>query len=124
MNKARFVKDIPEQYRNGKGYFTDLELENERFDNQQLQDIVFDNCSFYVSVRKADLNNAKFTNGHIKTCDLREAGLTNARFENLAVESAQFARARTEGLCFNNNWTYGQKLTKTGFDEWIKYQEE
>jgi uncharacterized protein YjbI with pentapeptide repeats len=124
MNKTNFAESILEQYRNGQRYFVDLELENESFDYQDLQDAVFENCFFYSSFRNTNLRNAKFINGNIKTCDFREADLTNAHFENLAVESSQFARAKIDGIYFDNNWAYGQKVTKADFDKWIKDYEE
>ncbi len=87
-----FAKIILEEYRNGKRYFYDLNLEYENFDDQDLQDIIFEICFLYSSFRRANLTNAKFINGNIKTCDFTEANLTNAYFENLSVEGAQFAR--------------------------------
>lgn len=121
---TNFAKTILEEYRNGKRYFFDLDLENENFDDQVLQDIIFDNCFLYSSFRRANLTNSKFINGNIKTCDFTEANLTNAYFENLSVEGAQFARANIEGIYFDNNWAYGQVVTKAHFDEWIKDYEE
>jgi uncharacterized protein YjbI with pentapeptide repeats len=120
MEKTNFAESILEQYRNGKRYFSDLDLEKESFDYQNLQDVVFENCFLYSSFKGTNLRNAKFINGNIKTCDFRDADLTNAHFENLAVESAQFARAKTEGIYFDNNWAYGQKVTRADFDAWIK----
>ncbi len=117
---TNFAKTILEEYRNGKRYFHDLDLENENFDDQDLQDIIFENCFLYSSFRRANLRNSKFINGNIKTCDFTEANLTNAYFENLAVEGAQFARANFEGIYFDNNWAYGQIVTKAHFDEFIK----
>lgn len=99
-------------------------MENESFDEQNLEDIVFENCSLYVSFRKANLRNAKFINGGIKTCDFREADLTNARFENVCIESAQFARSKTGNIYFDNNSCFGQLVTGAHFDEWIKDYEE
>jgi len=124
MNKTNFAENILELYRNGQRYFADLDLENESFDDQDLQDAVFENCFLYSSFRRTNLRNAKFINGNIKTCDFREADLTNAHFENLAVESSQFARAKIDGIYFDNNWAYGQKVTKSDFDKWIKDYEE
>jgi len=124
MNKTNLAESILEQYRNGQRYFTDLDLENESFDDQDLQDAVFENCCLYSSFRRTNLRNVKFINGNIKTCDFREADLTNAHFENLAVESSQFARAKIDGIYFDNNWAYGQKVTKADFDKWIKDYEE
>lgn len=123
-NKTHFVPYILEQYQNGQRYFADLDLENEIFDKQNLQDVVFENCLFYSSFRGANLRNSKFINGNIKTCDFRESNLTNAHFENLSVESSQFARAKTNGIYFDNNWAYGQKVTQADFDSWIKNHEE
>lgn len=118
------AESILEQYRNGQRHFVNLDLENESFDDQNLQDAVFEHCLFYASFRRANLRNAKFINGNIKTCDFREADLTNAHFEDLAVESAQFAGAKIEGIFFDNNWAYGQKVTRADFDNWIKDHEE
>ncbi|RNL54219.1 pentapeptide repeat-containing protein [Pedobacter jejuensis] len=124
MNKTNFAESILEQYQNGQRYFVDLDLENESFDDQHLQDIVFEHCFLYSSFKRTNLKNAKLINGNIKTCDFREAHLTNAHFENLSVESSQFARAKIEGIYFDNNWAYGQKVTRAEFDEWIKNHEE
>ena len=75
----------------------------------------------YVSFRNANLTNAKFINGSIKTCDFREANLTNARFENLCIESSQFARAKTDGVYFDNNSAYGQNVTQQDFEDLKEY---
>ena len=115
---------ILEQYQNGQRYFNDLDLDNENFDDQTLQDAVFENCFLYSSFRRANLRNVKFINGNVKTCDFRDADLTNAHFENVAVESAQFAGAKIDGIYFDNNWAYGQKVTRADFDKWIKDHEE
>ena len=124
MNKTNFAKSILEQYRNGQRYFADLDLNNENFDDENLQDVVFENCNLYSSFRRTNLRNAKIINSDIKTCDFREADLRNSHFENLAVESSQFARAKIDGIYFDNNWAYGQKVTKAHFDDWIKDYEE
>ncbi|WP_296149660.1 pentapeptide repeat-containing protein [uncultured Flavobacterium sp.] len=124
MNKTYFAKNILEQYRNGQRYFADLDLSNENFDDENLQNVVFENCNFYSSFRRANLRNAKFINSDIKTCDFREADLRNSHFENLAVESSQFARAKIDEIYFDNNWAYGQKVTKAHFVDWIKDYEE
>ncbi len=115
---------VLEQYRLGQRYFENLDMENESFEGQNLEDIVFEDCSLYISFRKANLRNAKFLNGGIKTCDFREADLTNARFENVSIESTQFARSKTDGVYFNNNSAYGQNVTQADFEEWIKDNEE
>ena len=99
-------------------------MENESFEGQNLENITFEDCSLYISFRKANLRNATFVNGGIKTCDFREADLTNARFENVGIESSQFARAITTNIYFDNNWSYGQKVTQADFEEWIKDHEE
>jgi len=124
MNKTNLVPFVMEQYRQGQRYFQDLDMENESFEGQNLEDIVFEECSLYISFRKANLRNAKFLNGGIKTCDFREADLTNARFENVSIESSQFARATTTNTYFDNNWSYGQKVTQIDFENWIKDHEE
>ena len=120
MNKTNLVPYIIQQYRQGQRYFQDLNMENESFEGQNLEDIIFENCSLYISFKKANLRNAKFINGGIKTCDFREADLTNAHFENVCIESVQFARSKTENIYFDNNSAQGQLVTKAHFDEWIK----
>ena len=124
MNKTNLVPYVLEKYQQGQRYFQDLNMENESFEGQNLEDIVFEGCSLYISFRKANLRNSKFINGGIKTCDFREADLTNARFENVGIESSQFARAITINTYFDNNWSYGQKVTQKDFEEWIKNHEE
>lgn len=123
MNKTNLVNSVLEEYKNGKRYFIGLDIENESFDGQNLEGIVFDNCSLYVSFRGANLKNSRFLNGGIKTCDFREANLTNARFENLCVESSRFAKSKTDGVFFDNNSSYGQATTQSDFDNWIKFLE-
>jgi len=124
MNKTNLVVYVLEQYRQGQRHFENLDMVDESFEGQNLEDIVFEDCSLYISFRKANLKNAKFLNGGIKTCDFREADLTNARFENVCIESAQFARAKTDGIYFDNNSSYGQNVTQVDFDNWIKDYEE
>lgn len=124
MNKTNLVPYVLEKYQDGQRYFQNIDMENESFDEQNLEDVVFENCSLYVSFRKANLRNAKFINGGIKTCDFREADLTNARFENVCIESAQFARSKTDNIYFDNNSCFGQLVTRAHFDEWIKDYEE
>jgi uncharacterized protein YjbI with pentapeptide repeats len=120
MDKTNLVPFVLEQYKNGQRYFENLDMENESFEGQDLEGIVFENCSLYISFRGANLKNAKFINGAIKTCDFQEADLTNAHFENLGVESSEFARSKTENTYFDNNWAYGQAVTQADFDNWIK----
>jgi hypothetical protein len=130
MPKTNLVPFVLEHYKNGQRYFEDLDLENESFEGEDLEGIIFDRCLLYVSFRGANLKNAQFLNGGIKTCDFQEADLTNARFENLNVESSQFAGSTTTNIYFDNNWAYGQAVTQDDFNDWIKdypenqYQDE
>jgi len=124
MDKTNLVMFVLEQYKQGQRYFENLDMMNESFEGQNLEDIVFENCSLNISFRKTNLKNAKFLNGGIKTCDFRESDLTNALFENVCIESAQFARAKTDGIYFDNNSAYGQNVTQADFDDWIKDIEE
>jgi len=120
MNKTNLVPYVLEKYQKGQRYFQNLDMENESFEGQNLESITFEDCSLYISFRKANLRNATFINGGIKTCDFREADLTNARFENVCVEGAQFARSKTDNIYFDNNSAYGQLVTKAHFNDWIK----
>ena len=106
MEKATSAKSILEKYKNGQRYFFDLDLDSEfeSFDDQNLENIIFEECFLFSSFRRANLRNAKFINGNIKLCDFREADLTNAHFENLAVEGVLFARSKIDGIYFDNNW--------------------
>ena len=124
MNKTNLVPDLLEKYQQGVRYFDNLYMENESFERQNLEDVTFEDCSLSISFRGANLRNAKFINGGIKSCDFRDADLTNARFENVCIESAQFARSKTDNIFFDNNSSYGQLVTKAHFDEWIKDYEE
>ena len=124
MNKTNLVPYVLEKYQQGQRYFQDLDMKNESFEGQNLEGITFEDCSLYVSFRRANLRNAKFINGGIKTCDFREADLTNAKFENLCVESSQFARAKTENTYFDNNSAFGQNVTQADFENWIKDYEQ
>jgi uncharacterized protein YjbI with pentapeptide repeats len=121
MNPAEIIIT---QYRLGQRYFSELELEGGIFDDQNLQDIIFENCFLYSSFRRANLQHAKFINGNIKSCDFREANLTKAHFENVSVEGALFAGAITDGIYFNNNFAFSKVLTQTDFDEWLKNIDE
>lgn len=120
MSKTNLVALVLEQYKNGQRYFSDLDIEDESFEGQNLEGIVFENCLLYARFCGANLRNAKFINGAIKTCDFRKSDLTNAHFEHLSVESAEFAGSITTGVYFNNNWSYGQAVTQADFEDWIK----
>lgn len=117
MDTTGDAKKILEEYSAGKRHFTDFDLENESFDGQQLEGIIFENCFLYSSFRNANLRYAKFINSNIKTCDFSGADLTGAHFEQLSVEGAVFKDAMTEGLVFINNWCYGQLLTQKDFED-------
>jgi uncharacterized protein YjbI with pentapeptide repeats len=120
MKKTGGVSYVLEKYAQGQRYFCDLDIENETFEGQDLEGIVFEGFALYVSFRNANLKNAKFLNGGIKTCDFREADLTNAWFEGVCIESTLFAGAITINTYFNNNSAYGQNVTQADFDNWIK----
>ena len=124
MNKTDLAAYVLQQYQSGQRYFDNLDMENESFEGCNLHDIIFEHCSLYVSFRNTNLTNAKFLNGGIKTCDFREADLTNARFENVCIESALFARSKTDNIYFDNNSAYGQLVTQTDFDTWVKDVDE
>lgn len=124
MSKTNLVPYVLKQYQSGQRYFDNLNMENESFEGQDLQDIIFEDCSLYISFRKANLVNAKFINGGIKICDFREANLTNAKFENVCIESALFAGSKTDNTYFDNNSCYGQLVTQADFDTWIKDVDE
>jgi hypothetical protein len=130
MPKTNLVPFVLEHYKNGQRRFEDLDMENESFEGEDLEGIIFDGCSLYISFRGANLKNAQFLNGGIKTCDFQQADLTNAWFENLAVESSEFAGSIVENTFFDNNYAYGQAFSQADFDNWIKdypenqYQEE
>ncbi len=121
--ELNLCQQILEEYKQGKRYFEYLDLDDDsdgNFEGQDLEGIIFENCSFYISFKGANLKNAKFINGGIKTCDFREADLSNAHFENLAVEGSQFAGSKHDGIYFNNNSAYGQHVSQADFDTWIK----
>jgi uncharacterized protein YjbI with pentapeptide repeats len=124
MGKTNLAAYVLREYQLGKRYFENLDMENESFEGENLEGIIFDNCALYASFRKANLRNAQFLNGGIKTCDFREADLTNARFEHLCIENSQFARAKINGIYFDNNSAYGQHVSQKDFDDWIKDSEE
>jgi uncharacterized protein YjbI with pentapeptide repeats len=124
MSKEGIVQQVIEQYKKGQRYFEGLDIDNGSFDGENLEGITFEDCTLYVSFKGANLKNAKFINGGIKTCDFREADLTNAHFENVCVEGSQFARAKTGGTFFDNNSAYGQHVSQAEFEEWIRFHEE
>ena len=114
MNTAQEIIDA---YNNGQRYFVDIEMEDENFDGQNLEGIIFEKCFLYSSFQRANLKNSKFINGNIKTCDFTEADLTNSHFENVLVECTIFNEAKTDGIYFNNNWYYGNQLTQSDFNK-------
>lgn len=116
--------DLLEAYRKGQRYFEYLDLEEVSFDNENLEGITFENCSLYVSFRNANLRNATFLNGGIKTCDFTEADLTNARFEMLTIESAEFAFAKMEGVQLKDLFAYSQEVSEEMFFRIKEQQEE
>jgi len=116
MHKSNQVNQVLEEYNQGKRHFTNLDLDNESFDELHLEGIIFENCFIGSSFRKTNLRNARFISSNIKTCDFSNADLTNAHFENLSVEAAIFKGALIDGIVFNNNWCYGQLLVQADFE--------
>lgn len=101
------AKSVLEAYQNGIRVFKNITIENESFFGEDLSEITFENSRLYADFRNADLKNATFINGYVKTCDFRFANLTNARFENLNVEDTQFKGATIIDFVFKNNCAYG-----------------
>ena len=120
MKKTNLATFVLGKYKEGQRYFENIDMQDESFDDENLEGITFENCSLYISFQRTNLRNAKFKNGGIKTCDFRDADLTNAHFENVAIESAQFAGSKIEGIYFDNNSAYGQLVTQRDFDTAIK----
>lgn len=59
MNKTNLVPYIIQQYRQGQRYFQDLNIEKESFEGQNLEDIIFENCSLYISFKKSKFEKRK-----------------------------------------------------------------
>lgn len=124
MEQTNLASFILERYQNGQRRFENLDLSSESFEGQNLEGIIFDGCLLSANFRGANLKNATFINGGIKTCNFRDADLSGAHFENLSVESSEFAGSKTENTYFNNNFAYGQSVTQDDFEDWIKYYPE
>ncbi|NHZ33451.1 pentapeptide repeat-containing protein [Massilia rubra] len=124
MDSTDIASEVLAAYERGERCFQGLTICRESFEGQVLEDVVFQDCNLYVDFRHANLRNATFRNGGIKTCDFRDADLSGARFENVSVEGSQYARAKTDGVCWNNNWAYGSISTQDDFDSWIKGHEQ
>jgi hypothetical protein len=108
LNRTNLSSWILEEYKVGRRRFEDLEIENESFESQELEGIIFERCMLYVDFKNANLKNAQFLNGHVKTCDFRGANLSYARFENQGLEAARFSGCQVEGLIFISNHCYSQ----------------
>jgi len=80
MNSASYVI---EQYKKGQRLFVGLDMQDECFDDQNLEGTIFKNCFFYSSFRRANLRGAKFIDSNLKTCDFREADLKMFRLNLL-----------------------------------------
>ena len=120
MAKINFAQIILEKYINGQRYFSDYDLENENFNEQDLTGIIFENCFISSSFKNTNLKNAKFINSNIKTADFSYANLTNAHLENLVMDGCIFIGVITIGIYFENNWFQGIKLAQRNFEIWIK----
>lgn len=119
MEKTNFAEIILEKYQNGQRYFSDYDLDNENFDDQNLAGIVFENCFIASSFKRTNLKNAKFIHSNIKTSDFSYADLSHAHLEHLAVDSAIFTGAKIDQIYFENNWFQGCELTRIEFEKWF-----
>ena len=121
-----FMRDIIlKEYADGRRYFTDLDLTDENFDDQDLHNAVFENCCLDgCSFQRANLECVKMIHGSIKCSDFRFANLTHAHFEGLAVESTLYTGAELDGFFFHSNYSYGATLYQEDFDNWLKHQSE
>ena len=117
--KTNFATTILDLYKNGQRYFADYDLENENFDHQNLEDIIFENCFIASSFNHANLKNAKFINSNIKTSDFSFANLSNAHFENLVIDGTNFIGAVTTDMYFENNEFQGQVFSRSDFEKWL-----
>ncbi len=123
MKKINFAEIILEKYINGQRYFSDYDLDNENFDDQNLTGIIFENCFIASSFKRANLKNAKFIHSNIKTSDFSGADLTYAHFEHLVVDGANFTGAKIDNIYFENNWLQGFNISIVDLSKWVKYED-
>ena len=123
MIKINFAKIILDKYKNGQRHFSNYDLENENFDDQNLEAIIFENCFIASSFKNTNLKNAKFINSNIKTSDFSYADLTNVYLEIFVIDGSIFIGAITTEIYFENNWFQGIKLTQLDFEIWGKAEE-
>ena len=120
MEKTNFAEIILEKYQNGQRYFSDYDLYYENFDDQNLADIIFENCFIASSFKRTNLKNAKFIHSNIKTSDFSYADLSHAHLEHLVVDGATFTGAKIDQIYFENNDFQGSSISIIDLSLWIK----
>ncbi len=120
MEKTNFAEIILEKYQNGQRYFSDYDLYYENFDDQNLADIIFENCFIASSFKRTNLKNAKFIHSNIKTSDFSYADLSHAHLEHLVVDGATFTGAKIDQIYFENNDFHGSSISIIDLSLWIK----
>lgn len=116
MTKEEFLT----KYKTGQRQFINIELENIDLSGEDLSNIEFKECFLSVNFQRCNLNNSKFLNGNIKTCDFRYSDLTQSLFEKVAIEGTRFKGAITTSLVFENNYCFSSdNIGQDDFEEWI-----
>ena len=88
---------------------------------ENLEGAVFNQCSFLVDFKGANLKGVQFLKGNIKSCDFADADLTNAKFEYMTIEKASFKGSKANDVYFRENTINGEYVSQEEFDTRVRY---
>lgn len=72
------IEELMNQFRNGKKEFYDIEIEDGKLIDQNLENITFEKCFFSIDFSKSNLRSARFISCNMKASMFNDSDLSGA----------------------------------------------
>lgn len=102
----------------GQTKFKNLDIEGD-FINENLNNLIFENCFFIADFTGSNLSNTVFTNCNLKTCIFDYSNMEHSSFNNNSLDGAEFKFAQYNHITFTDNWSYGCNFSNTILEQVI-----
>lgn len=112
MKQQEFIKFL----KSGQKEFNNIDLEGD-FINEDLSNLVFENCFIVADFTGANLAKTIFSNCNLKTCIFNYSNMEKSTFICNCLDAASFKFAQYNYITFTGNSAYSSDFSKTILDE-------
>jgi hypothetical protein len=114
MNKQEFSKLLKSE----QTEFNNIDLEGD-FINENLSNLIFENCFIVADFTGTNLKNTVFTNCNLKTCIFNYSNLEGSLFNSNSLDGTEFKFTQCNQITFTDNSSYGCNFSKTVLEQII-----